>query len=420
MTKMTRQEVEKYAMQSIGSQDYDTAEKLLLTLLENEKSAGSIKAKLGILYFHTKKYDLSNQMFAESIDENPKQPIYYLNYSIALMLQGKAKEMLPLLKTALTLDEKNHEVLVQLCWVYTRLKNYKELLSTALSALNFYPNEIGFLSSCNHSYYFLGDENNAIKYGKECLTYADQKSISSFKNNTSLENIYQEDAEEETLIPIKVMPIDGGKENIIAFSLWGHESIYCQNAIKNVSLAKTLYSNWTCRFYCDETLPENIIEQLHEAGAEIFIMPVSENKFFNYFWRFLVANDPKAKRFICRDADSLFSEREESAVVEWVNSGKSFHIMRDAVVHVPLILAGMWGGLCGELPNIYHLYKNHFSGAIQKNSDQHFLAELVWPLIKENCLIHDSHYDLFKSQPYPRPMPASIQDHIGAKQPLVV
>ncbi len=37
------------------------------------------------------------------------------------------------------------------------------------------------------------------------------------------------------------------------------------------------------------------------------------------------------------------SEREESAVSEWLKSSKDFHFMRDHPDHNATILAGMWG-----------------------------------------------------------------------------
>ena len=37
------------------------------------------------------------------------------------------------------------------------------------------------------------------------------------------------------------------------------------------------------------------------------------------------------------------SKREESAVREWFESPKDFHIMRDGGFHDSIILAGLWG-----------------------------------------------------------------------------
>jgi hypothetical protein len=67
------------------------------------------------------------------------------------------------------------------------------------------------------------------------------------------------------------------------------------------------------------------------------------------FWRFLVADDDSVDRFIVRDADSRLNAREAAAVLEWVQSGSSCHIMRDHPNHVQIMNGGMWGGTKGML-----------------------------------------------------------------------
>lgn len=50
-------------------------------------------------------------------------------------------------------------------------------------------------------------------------------------------------------------------------------------------------------------------------------------------WRFLTIMDPLVDLFISRDLDSAILPREVSAVEEWVQSDKTFHIMRDHPSH---------------------------------------------------------------------------------------
>ena len=47
--------------------------------------------------------------------------------------------------------------------------------------------------------------------------------------------------------------------------------------------------------------------------------------------------------FASRDLDSRFSDREFSAVEDWLRSDKDFHLMRDHIGHGTEILGGMWG-----------------------------------------------------------------------------
>jgi hypothetical protein len=56
--------------------------------------------------------------------------------------------------------------------------------------------------------------------------------------------------------------------------------------------------------------------------------------------------------FVCRDTDSRLNCQELLAVEEWLRSGQPFHVMRDHIYHMELMLAEMWGGAAGVLPNL--------------------------------------------------------------------
>ena len=51
-----------------------------------------------------------------------------------------------------------------------------------------------------------------------------------------------------------------------------------------------------------------------------------------------------------RDLDGQFSEREQAAVQEWLQSNKAFHITRDHPAHKFPIPGGCWG--CKLITNI--------------------------------------------------------------------
>lgn len=42
---------------------------------------------------------------------------------------------------------------------------------------------------------------------------------------------------------------------IVSFSLYGHAPFYCEGALRNVELAKSIYPGWRRRFYIDDTVP---------------------------------------------------------------------------------------------------------------------------------------------------------------------
>ena len=204
-------------------------------------------------------------------------------------------------------------------------------------------------------------------------------------------------------------------KNIIAFSLWGNDPTYTVGAIENVQLAHQLYPGWICRFYCDQSVSFEVTEKLALLGAEVeFLETWTENCYERLFWRFFVANDLQVNYFLVRDADSRLNIREAKAVEQWLETGKWFHIMRDDITHTELILAGMWGGKAGLLPNINTIAEPYYESNDQRWSDQLFLRNEIWPVIKQYSLIHDGYYELFDASGY------STTDEIGSSERVAV
>lgn len=189
--------------------------------------------------------------------------------------------------------------------------------------------------------------------------------------------------------------------NVIAFSLWGDRPEYISGAIVNAQIAQHIYVRWTARFYCDTSVPADARDALKAYGAEVILMERPEQARIRPMWRFLASDDPGVNVFLCRDADSRLNAKELLAVTDWLQSGKRFHVMRDHIYHHELILAGMWGGMAGVLPNLEEWLASASQYFDNKFADQAFLADMVWPLIREEARIHDTHYRFPKARPFP-------------------
>ncbi|ULJ61011.1 hypothetical protein [Wielerella bovis] len=209
-------------------------------------------------------------------------------------------------------------------------------------------------------------------------------------------------------ITTPAFPLSENKaENIISYSLYGDKPRYCEVAVMNATLAKSIYPEWTCRFYVDDSVPPQIIKRLTQRGAQIINMQNSNLP--GLFWRFMVADDANVKRFIVRDADSLISYKERAAVNEWIASGKHFHVIRDTYVHCELILAGMWGG-CGGALGSMHAWINSFPETFtsdSRNIDQQFLRRHLWQTVAQSVFIHDFNHATPDSHPFPLNYPIS-------------
>jgi hypothetical protein len=203
------------------------------------------------------------------------------------------------------------------------------------------------------------------------------------------------------------------RRDVIAFSLWGQQANYLWGALDNLLAAPRLYPGWQVRIYHDDSVPLPVQALLRELGADLRLQPGAQTTRQKLCWRFHVANDPTVHRFLVRDIDSVLHARERAAVDAWIESGKTFHVMRDWWTHTDLMLAGMWGGIAGVLPPITELLAGYRPVTMETpNVDQWFLRDVVWPLLRGDCLVHDRCFTMPGSHPWPTPTPPGTE-HVG-------
>ena len=209
------------------------------------------------------------------------------------------------------------------------------------------------------------------------------------------------------------MATQAGKQHVIAFSLWGHQPRYLLGMLHNAVLAPVLYPGWVLRCHVDDSVPADFLAALRALEVDVRRQPAGQSLRQKLCWRFLAANDPQVGYFLCRDADSVSGPREVQAVREWLESGRWFHTMRDWWSHSDLMLAGMWGGVAGVLPELQPRLLRYRSGAVETvNIDQWFLRDEVWRYVRTSCLIHDRCFRLHDSRPMPGLLPGQT-DHVG-------
>lgn len=184
---------------------------------------------------------------------------------------------------------------------------------------------------------------------------------------------------------------------VIAFSLWGDNPIYTIGAIRNADLAEKIYPGWVCRYYIGASTPLQVLDELESKNNTQVIRMTEAGNWTGMFWRFDAASDPTVSVMVSRDTDSRLNAREKAAVDDWLSSGKGFHIMRDHPHHKAAILGGMWGARNGVLRQMNDLLEMH-----QKMDswqvDQLFLRDVIYPLVKDNALVHD---EFFARKPFP-------------------
>ncbi|MDF1862872.1 MAG: sulfotransferase domain-containing protein [Verrucomicrobiales bacterium] len=270
-------------------------------------------------------------------------------------------------------------------------------------------NRVNVCDALAHSYANLKDHENCQKFGRLSLELKDGQA-----------------AETKPLVPVPggsppPFAAEGPKKNVISFSLWGANPRYTKGAIRNTQAAIDVYPGWTVRFYCDDSVPPEVIGRLRNYGAEVVMRSRPATFFDGLLWRFEVIEDPEVDRFLVRDCDSVVNVKERVAVEEWLHSDRWFHVMRDFPSHTEVILAGMWGGISGVLPTVQEI-RDHFrpTTAPTRTFDQQLLREVVWPIIRQSVLCHDSVYTgCLGSVPFPQLATLPSRYHVGQNEAAV-
>jgi hypothetical protein len=185
---------------------------------------------------------------------------------------------------------------------------------------------------------------------------------------------------------------------VVSFSLWGAAPKYTVGAVRNAELAPSIYPGWEARFYVGTSVPVEVVARLEAHGAVVVRRP-EPGDWRGMFWRFLPVGEPDVEVMIVRDADSRLGAREAAAVEAWLASGRPFHIMRDHPWHEAPILGGMWGVRRPLLADI-EARVAAFNQRDRWQTDQEFLARVVFPEVAEVALVHD---EIFDGRPFPTP-----------------
>lgn len=262
---------------------------------------------------------------------------------------------------------------------------WDEGIKYAEQTLKLNPAHINAYDALSHAYDAKSDWENCARYGLRALELRDAQ--------------YGRTA---PALP-DVRPKKGGKK-IIAFSLFGGSSAYCETAVMNAELCPQIYPGWVCCFYTDGSVPPHVTERLQKLGAEVVVVDDTLKSWPGTLWRFLAADDAEAAYVVFRDADSVVSQREAAAVAQWLEGGKLFHTMRDAGTHTELILAGLWGMVAGAVPDMRGKIGAWLEKPLESRhfADQFFLRETVWPYARQSLCGHDRLFGFYGAVDFPQ------------------
>jgi hypothetical protein len=277
----------------------------------------------------------------------------------------------------------------------SNMKRFEETIPKASQYIERHGEDLTILDALKVAHFYTGKVDEAVRYGQRALDLRDQEACRKPSASAMTE---------------PAGPPSG--RNVISFSLWGPAPFYSYGAMINLVLSRTVYPGWSCRFYVDATVPKACVAFLRDNGADVRNIE-DEYPGVGLFQRFLVMNDSTVGRFLVRDCDARLSAAEADLVAQWIDSGLPFHAVRDHVLHNELMIGCTWAGRTDCGIDIVELMRRYFTfGPTAKyGHDQRMLGLMLWPLIRNRCLVHDRYYRLSGVDTVQLPDPKS---HFGA------
>ncbi len=165
----------------------------------------------------------------------------------------------------------------------------------------------------------------------------------------------------------------------------------------------TIFPDWEVWIYHDSTLYSNfygsVLLTLEEKGL-VNLIYVRENEILckGMLWRMSPIFDDSVDYVVCRDVDHVPSGREHAIVDAYIASGKTALGMNDAWAHTIPLMGGMIGFKAKEmkkkfqansLDELLDKHKKRFTFE-KHGSDQHFLMNVVWPIVKSDIFMFSS------------------------------
>lgn len=308
------------------------------------------------------------------------------------------RDWLPALALAEELARRQPEVAhLQKALIATlsNMKRYDETITQAYQYIVRHGEDLTMLDALKVAYFYTGKTDEAIRYGQRALELRDAEACANPP-------------------PVAVTAPSGPPSgaNVISYSLWGTAPFYAYGAMINLLLSRTVYPGWSCRFYVAADVPRGCVAFLRDNGGDVRNIE-DEYPGVGLFQRFLVMNDRSVGRFLVRDCDARLSAAEAGHVHEWIDSGYPFHVMRDHVLHNELMIGCLWGGRTDCGIDIVDLMRRYFTAGptAKYGHDQRMLGQMLWPLIRNRCLLQDKYYHLAGVHEMKLPDPKS---HFGA------
>lgn len=200
---------------------------------------------------------------------------------------------------------------------------------------------------------------------------------------------------------------------VFSFCLYGSNPKYTLGMIENIKIINEKFKEWYTYIYYNN-VPEDILNKIKEY-TNVVLLNSEYTEAKTMLDRFKPIDNIDVEIMIVRDADSRIHNRDIWAINQFIMSNKKFHIIRDHIWHKTSILGGLWAVKKNLIKfNIQESIKKF--EIFQKNKvqvDQTYLTRVIYPVIKNDVLIHGCIQMFQEEIVIPFPCPVQNNDFCG-------
>ena len=181
---------------------------------------------------------------------------------------------------------------------------------------------------------------------------------------------------------------------IISYSIFGDEQWYRNGLIKNIEIAKNLFSDWTVRVYISNKIEKAFIDKVSKHENVELIIKDEKYPFEGLMWRMLPMEEGHEVVAV-RDCDTRLFKRDKNLLDDWMSLDFKYHVCRENPGSFNVMLGGLYGGKKPkiEIEEKWHKWRENYIKGKKSLflSDLDFLRKHVYPYIRHDLIVYSEH-----------------------------
>ena len=185
------------------------------------------------------------------------------------------------------------------------------------------------------------------------------------------------------------------ERRVISFCLFEHAYQYLRGLVENCQDINRIYPDFWIYVYLGNDFDRSIMLGKFDTISNLKFIETNMSGSINMCYRFFPIDDDDVSIAFSRDADSRINERDQYSINTFIESNKTFQIIRDNKDHKRKIMGGMWGIKKGcidfKLRDRFNEYFFRSDRNRDYQCDQDFLSSEIYDRVVSNALVFDDY-----------------------------